>query len=134
MRTKADHRKDDQEKYVEIGARLRNARLKAGLSQEETAKFLGLTFQQVQKYEKGANRVPIVTALRLCAYFGVEPAWLFGYEEGQEDKEPEPMMLTKRGIELIRLSANLNDNQIAAMVVVAKQFNNMNGEETNGTN
>jgi len=40
-----------------VGARMRAARLVAGKSQTEVAECLGLTFQQVQKYEKGTNRI-----------------------------------------------------------------------------
>jgi transcriptional regulator with XRE-family HTH domain len=40
-----------------VGARVRAARLEAGKSQTEVAEALGLTFQQVQKYEKGTNRI-----------------------------------------------------------------------------
>jgi transcriptional regulator with XRE-family HTH domain len=42
---------------VEIGRKIRALRLERGLSQSGLAKGIGLTFQQVQKYEKGANRV-----------------------------------------------------------------------------
>jgi transcriptional regulator with XRE-family HTH domain len=40
-----------------IGKRIRARRLEIGMSQERLAELLGLTFQQVQKYEKGVNRV-----------------------------------------------------------------------------
>ena len=40
-----------------VGKRVRIRRLMLGLSQSELAEALGLTFQQVQKYEKGANRI-----------------------------------------------------------------------------
>lgn len=43
----------------EIGARVRLRRLQCGMSQEKLAEALGLTFQQVQKYEKGANRITV---------------------------------------------------------------------------
>ena len=42
---------------VHVGLRIRAARLAAGLSQERLGQELGVTFQQVQKYEKGRNRV-----------------------------------------------------------------------------
>src|SRR3954466_4115884 len=42
---------------VEIGRKIRTLRLERGLSQSGLAEGIGLTFQQVQKYEKGANRV-----------------------------------------------------------------------------
>lgn len=40
-----------------IGTKLRGRRLEIGMSQEKLADLLGITFQQIQKYEKGANRV-----------------------------------------------------------------------------
>lgn len=42
---------------VHVGERIRLRRLLLGLSQEKLAKMLGLTFQQVQKYERGMNRI-----------------------------------------------------------------------------
>jgi transcriptional regulator with XRE-family HTH domain len=42
---------------TEIGKRIRALRLERGLSQTELGNLLGVTFQQIQKYEKGANRV-----------------------------------------------------------------------------
>ena len=42
---------------VEVGKRVRFFRMKAGLSQETVGDALGLTFQQIQKYEKGSNRI-----------------------------------------------------------------------------
>ena len=42
---------------VHVGSRLRMRRMMLGLSQEKLGKALGITFQQVQKYEKGTNRM-----------------------------------------------------------------------------
>ena len=42
---------------IEVGRRVRTFRLEKGLSQEQLGDQLGLTFQQVQKYEKGINRI-----------------------------------------------------------------------------
>ncbi len=59
----------------EIGARIRTQRLVQGMSQEQLADAIGLTFQQVQKYEKGSNRCSgsrlhqIATALDTTAAF-----------------------------------------------------------------
>ena len=44
-----------------IGARIRSRRLELGISQQELAAAVGLSFQQVQKYERGANRVSAST-------------------------------------------------------------------------
>ena len=44
---------------VHVGSRVRMRRLMLGISQEKLGDDLGITFQQVQKYEKGANRVSV---------------------------------------------------------------------------
>jgi transcriptional regulator with XRE-family HTH domain len=52
-----------------VGARLRAARLEAGKSQTQVAEALGVTFQQVQKYEKGTNRISAGTLHELSRLF-----------------------------------------------------------------
>src|SRR5271155_2142489 len=42
---------------AQVGNRVRLRRMLVGMSQEKLGEFLGLTFQQVQKYEKGVNRI-----------------------------------------------------------------------------
>ena len=66
---------------VEVGGRIRARRIALGVSQTALAKALGLTFQQVQKYEKGANRVSASTLVRVGRELGVSVAFLVG-EEG----------------------------------------------------
>lgn len=51
-----------------IGERIRLARLKAGRSQAELARHLGVSSQQVQKYERGRNRVGAVTLIRTATF------------------------------------------------------------------
>lgn len=51
---------------AEIGARIRAKRLNLGLTQEQMADLIGVTFQQVQKYEKGMNRVSASTLHRIA--------------------------------------------------------------------
>jgi len=54
-----------------VGARLRAARLEAGKSQTDVAEALGVTFQQVQKYEKGTNRISAGRLYELSRLFDV---------------------------------------------------------------
>lgn len=54
-----------------IGARIREMRTARGLSQNRLAKALGLSFQQVQKYETGANRVSVTRLIQIAEYFDV---------------------------------------------------------------
>lgn len=59
------------EMHREIGARVRAARMSAGWSQEKLATALEITFQQVQKYEKGANRISAATLVFIAEQLGV---------------------------------------------------------------
>ena len=59
---------------LHVSQRLRERRIEAGMSQETLAEHLGLTFQQVQKYEKGTNRVPSGTLFRASIALGVPVA------------------------------------------------------------
>jgi transcriptional regulator with XRE-family HTH domain len=77
---------------IEVGQRVRTFRLQKGLSQEKLGDQLGLTFQQVQKYEKGTNRISAgrlqrianILGIPISDFFtshkqgGVAPAELFG--------------------------------------------------------
>jgi len=56
----------------EIGSRVRMRRMLIGMSQEKLGEMLGLTFQQVQKYEKGANRISVSRLLDIAGILGVD--------------------------------------------------------------
>jgi len=57
--------------YRDLGRNVRTARSAAGKSQSEVAQFLDVTFQQVQKYENGKNRIPIDRLFSLADYLEV---------------------------------------------------------------
>src|SRR5262249_25765416 len=60
-----------------VGSRVRMRRLMLGMSQTELADALGLTFQQVQKYEKGTNRIGASRLLHIAHILQVPLAFLF---------------------------------------------------------
>jgi transcriptional regulator with XRE-family HTH domain len=62
---------------VYVGARIRFRRNLLGISQTEMGERIGVTFQQVQKYEKGVNRIGSSRLLQICEVIQVTPAWLF---------------------------------------------------------
>lgn len=75
----------------QIGRTLRTLRQSRGLSQERVAALLGVTFQQVQKYENGANRLPVEKLYRLHRHFGVPLDYFFAGQDGTADAEiPHP--------------------------------------------
>jgi transcriptional regulator with XRE-family HTH domain len=57
---------------IEVGHRIRIERLARGLSQTALANQLGVTFQQVQKYEKGVNRVGAGRLTKIAEVLGIE--------------------------------------------------------------
>ena len=70
----------EQKINKEIGAKLKLRRLKLGLSQQVLADFLGVTFQQVQKYENGTNRLSVAKIQMICEYLMVSLDYFFGNE------------------------------------------------------
>ncbi len=66
---------------VEVGARIRTRRKLIGLTQIKLAEAVGVTFQQIQKYEKGVNRVGSSRLVRIAEVLGTSPAALFGQDK-----------------------------------------------------
>lgn len=60
-----------------VGRRLKQQREALSLSQEKLAEMLGISFQQVQKYERGLNRVGASRLFQLCGVLGVEVGFFF---------------------------------------------------------
>ncbi|MCB8873847.1 helix-turn-helix domain-containing protein [Acidisoma silvae] len=75
---------------IHVGARIRLRRTALGMSQEKLGDALQLTFQQIQKYERGVNRVGASRLYDLCRVFKVSPDYFF---DGLSDFEARPMPL-----------------------------------------
>jgi transcriptional regulator with XRE-family HTH domain len=58
---------------VQLGARVRKLRIEHGFSQAELGARVGLSFQQIQKYERGKNRISVATLIRICGELEVSP-------------------------------------------------------------
>ncbi len=93
---------------VHVGARVRTRRLLIGMNQETLAKALGLTFQQVQKYEGGANRVSASRLSQIADILGVPIAYFFsdletgGVEPSLREREARERLQRPETIDLIR--------------------------------
>jgi transcriptional regulator with XRE-family HTH domain len=62
---------------VEVGSKIKAQRRLRGMSQDTLAAALGVTFQQIQKYEKGTNRVSSSRLAVIAKTFGVPPSYFF---------------------------------------------------------
>src|SRR5262245_18183647 len=69
-----------------VGARIRFRRKLLGISQMEMGHRIGVTFQLVQKYEKGVNRIGSSRLMQICDVLQVTPAWLFEGAPGPPSK------------------------------------------------
>lgn len=74
-----------------IGARVRMRRKSLGLSQGALASRIGVTFQQVQKYERGVNRISGSMLVSVAEGLDTSVAWLVG-EEGRGGEEAETIL------------------------------------------
>ncbi|RVL83974.1 XRE family transcriptional regulator [Sinorhizobium meliloti] len=112
---------------IHVGSRIRLQRTLLGLSQTTLAEGLGITFQQVQKYEKGTNRVGSSRLQAIANILGVPVAWFF--EEGPRDSsnplEPEPgagreitqFLNSVEGLALNRAFVKIEDDKIRRKLV-----------------
>lgn len=82
-------KKDPNPIDVHVGSRVRMRRMLVGLSQEKLGERLGLTFQQVQKYEKGSNRISASRLYRMAQILGVPVQFFFEGLPNPPDAEPE---------------------------------------------
>lgn len=93
---------------VHVGVRIRTRRLLLGMNQETLASALGLTFQQVQKYEGGTNRVSASRLAEMGEALGVPVEYFFrdleaaGDTRTTDEQEIREMMQRPEAIELIR--------------------------------
>ena len=118
MSTKAPNPVD---KYV--GSRVRMRRIMLGMSQEKLGEALGLTFQQVQKYEKGTNRVGASRIQQISEILQVPVSFLFdcgptgtstadGFGEGTSPSYISDFLATSEGLALTRAFTRIADAKL----------------------
>lgn len=117
-------RKSDRPNPIDIhvGSRVRLRRNMLGLSQEKLGEAIGLTFQQVQKYERGANRIGASRLLELSRVLGVPVAFFYdetdpvhappvptGLEESPQEGFDSDPMRKREALELIEAYYDIDD-------------------------
>jgi transcriptional regulator with XRE-family HTH domain len=110
---------------VEVGHRIRIQRLQSGLSQTSLAEHLGVTFQQVRKYEKGVNRVGAgrltkianVLGIPVSAFFGADDATTIARSERGTASSPLKLLTVPGALRLLRAYGQLNDGEMRRSVV-----------------
>lgn len=114
------------DKYV--GSRVRMRRMMLGMSQEKLGNALGLTFQQVQKYEKGTNRIgasrlqQISNTLQVPVSFFFDGAPELAAPTSQFSEAPSPLyvadfLATSDGLALTRAFMRIEDSKLRRKIV-----------------
>jgi len=106
-----------------VGRRVRERRTLIGMSQEKLGEVVGLTFQQIQKYEKGMNRVSASRLYEFSTILGVSPSWFFdGYKENAVQDEPN--LCRRETLEFIRSYERIPEKvqeQLRALIVATSK-------------
>src|SRR5712692_779493 len=124
MSTKAPNPVD---KYV--GSRVRMRRIMLGMTQEKLGQALGLTFQQVQKYEKGTNRIGAGRLQHIASIQQVPISFFFEDAPGQSSILDEPsdyvsgFLATPEGLALTKAYMHIENAKLRrSIVALVKQM------------
>lgn len=102
-----------------VGHNIRIQRMKRGMSQEKLADALGLTFQQVQKYEKGVNRVGSGRLHKIASIFKIPITSLFeGADIKADGVESTLEMLSEpQVLRVVQAISGIKDNEMRRSIV-----------------
>jgi transcriptional regulator with XRE-family HTH domain len=99
---------------VMVGAKIRIFRTHRGMSQSDLAGKIGVAFQQVQKYEKGINRVGASRLSRIAAVLGISIGELFESSEGKSagSKSPFRLLAEQDALRVLKAFSRTSDPRV----------------------
>jgi transcriptional regulator with XRE-family HTH domain len=109
---------------INVGARVRMLRQIKDVSQTQLGERLGITFQQVQKYEKGTNRISASRLMAICEFLDVPPSYFF--DEAPTVSRPDTpleindvgaFIASKEGLSLNKAFLKIKDPKIRKLIV-----------------
>ena len=105
-----------------VGARVKAARLAAKVSQAKLGESLGLTFQQVQKYEKGSSRLNVAALQRIAETLGIPASHFLDPEHrGAAAPEPQPSVADLVDPEIAKALSLLQNHELRqSLLAIAK--------------
>jgi transcriptional regulator with XRE-family HTH domain len=110
---------------IHVGGKVRLRRTMLGMSQEKLGAALGVTFQQVQKYEKGTNRVGASRLQAIATTLHVPVSYFFedvgdgsaGETAGTDERIVRETMLSREGITLMRCLAAIRSPSVKTKLI-----------------
>ena len=98
-----------------VGARIRERRTMLGLTQQQVAERIGVTYQQAHKYEAGANRLSAGRLYQIAQALGVEPAYFFEGLGAERPDEPRQRMMLELARNFVALPSRQHQVVIAEL-------------------
>lgn len=92
---------------------MRRRRILLGLTQDQVADALNISYQQIQKYETGANRVSAGRLAQIAEVLEVQPGWFFGSAEMGD----APGSSSRAVIELVRNFSRIEDDRVRTHIM-----------------
>lgn len=109
---------------VHVGKRIRQRRWLTGMTQQQLAEHVGIKFQQIQKYETGANRVSASRLWDISDALEVPVSFFFEGIETEETadsgKVPADLMGDKEALDLVRSYYSIPENQRRRLFELAR--------------
>jgi transcriptional regulator with XRE-family HTH domain len=112
---------------VHVGLQVRLRRKQLKISQEKLADALGLTFQQVQKYERGSNRISASKLYEIARTLKVSIAWFFeglgdpaeteGADHSAAAQATNSFLMTQDGVDLANLFPKIPERRVRRRLV-----------------
>lgn len=114
---------------VHVGSRIRLRRNMLGLSQEKLGENLGITFQQIQKYEKGTNRVGASRLQAISSILNVPVSFFFedapgsgvagqpGFAEDNDATYVVDFLNSNEGVQLTRAFTKISDPKVRRKII-----------------
>jgi len=123
-----DNKKKPNPTDTHVGSRIRLRRNMLGMSQEKLGENLGITFQQIQKYEKGTNRVGASRLQAISSILGVPVAFFFedlpdqgsptgGFAEDQSAGLAMDFCTSAEGLQLNRAFVKISDPKVRRRII-----------------
>jgi len=122
----AENKKKPNPIDIHVGSRVRLRRNMLGMSQEKLGENLGITFQQIQKYEKGTNRVGASRLQAIASILGVPVSFFFenapggnsgGFAEDDSAQFVVDFMNSSEGLQLNRSFVRISDPKVRRKIV-----------------
>jgi transcriptional regulator with XRE-family HTH domain len=114
-----------------IGQRLRTRRMEQHVSQAELGDKLGVSFQQVQKYEKGVNRIGASRLQLIANILETDVDYFMGDMSDGKPREPSRVstfMATKDGLDIVEAMMKLDEPHRRSVIALARTLGNAYGE------